>query len=60
MTTERLVAELKTVKPGLILLAVSTQAAPYQDLLDSKYRLMYRDNADYLYAHRSIDNKAKY
>ena len=60
MTNARLVTELEQTKPGLILLSNSSRELPYQDLIDQEYRLVYQDNANSLYAHRSIANKAKY
>lgn len=60
MTNARLVEELKSTKPGLMLLANGTHELPFQDLLNQEYRLVYEDAANRLYAHQSISRKAKY
>jgi hypothetical protein len=60
MTNARLVEELKSTRPGLMLLANDTRELPFQELLDKEYRLVYQDNANRLYAHESISRKAKY
>ncbi len=60
ITTAQLVAELDSVKPGLMLLANDTRELPYQELLNREYQLVYQDGANRLYAHRSIARKAKY
>jgi hypothetical protein len=60
MTNARLVEELKSTRPGLMLLANDTRELPFQELLDKEYRLVYQDDANRLYAHESISRKAKY
>ena len=60
LTTAQLVAELESVKPGLMLLANDTRELAYQELLNREYQLVYQDGANRLYAHRSIARKAKY
>jgi hypothetical protein len=54
MTNSRLVAELETLKPGLVLLGRTSQQVPYQELLDRQYSLVYQDGGNRLYAHKSI------
>jgi hypothetical protein len=54
MTNERLVRELAVSQPGLILLSRTTQAVPFQQLLDSAYRIVYYDPSHRLYAHKLI------
>jgi hypothetical protein len=53
----RLVAELETLKPGLIFLGKDSTAVPYEELLTREYRLVYQDGANRLYAHQSISKK---
>jgi hypothetical protein len=55
---QRLLDELSVVKPGLILLGNTGLEVPYQSLLNSEYKLVYRDEKELLYAHRSIANSA--
>jgi hypothetical protein len=50
--------EVRKFKPGLIALRNDTRELPFQDLLDTEYRLVYHDAENRLYAHRSIANKA--
>lgn len=57
MTNARLIAELQTAKPGLILISNSGLEVPYQSLLNREYRLVYRDAANRLYAHETIARK---
>lgn len=60
MSNARLIEELESTKPGLMLLANDTRELPFQRLLDTEYRLVYEDSANRLYAHRSIVKKARY
>lgn len=57
MTTARLVSEVESVKPGLILLSNDASEHPFQGLLNREYRLVYQDASSLLYAHRSISRK---
>lgn len=57
MTTARLVSEVESVKPGLILLSNDATEHPFQGLLNREYRLVYQDASGLLYAHRSISRK---
>jgi hypothetical protein len=49
--------EVRKFKPGVIALRNDTRELPFQDLLDTEYRLVYHDAENRLYAHRSIANK---
>jgi len=60
ISTAQVVAELESIKPGLIFLANDTRELAYQGLLNREYQLVYQDSANRLYAHRSIVRKAKY
>ncbi|MGA2866764.1 MAG: hypothetical protein ABSF95_20005 [Verrucomicrobiota bacterium] len=60
LTTARLVAELESVKPGLMLLANDSREVPFQALLNREYQLVYQEEAIRLYAHRGIAKKARY
>jgi hypothetical protein len=57
MTNERLVAELESVKPGIMLLANDSKELPYQDLLIREYQVVYTDDANRLLALKSIARK---
>jgi hypothetical protein len=57
MTNARLAAEMDTFKPGLVLLKNDTRQMPFQDLLNSEYRLVYEDPDLRLYAHKTISMK---
>jgi hypothetical protein len=50
--------EVRKFKPGVIALRNDTRELPFQDLLDTEYRLVYHDAENRLYAHRGIANKA--
>jgi hypothetical protein len=54
LSNAQIAAEIAAIKPGLILLANDTREVPFQDSLDSEYRLVYQDNTDRLYALKSI------
>jgi hypothetical protein len=54
LSNAQIASEIATIKPGLILLANDTREVPFQDSLDSEYRLVYQDNTDRLYALKSI------
>jgi len=57
MTNAGIRDEVQKFKPGLIALRNDTRETPFQDLLNSEYRLVYQDSDNRLYAHRSIANK---
>ena len=54
MTNARLAEELKSIKPELILLRNDTQPRPFHDLIYSEYQLIYMDDNNLLYVHKSI------
>jgi hypothetical protein len=54
LSNAQIASEMAAIKPGLILLANDTREVPFQDSLDSEYRLVYQDNTDRLYALKSI------
>lgn len=59
LTNARLTEELRSVKPGILLLKNSTQEQPFSDLITAEYRLVYYD-ADYrLYGHKAVLEQAK-
>jgi hypothetical protein len=58
MTNARLVEELTAYKPELIVRNNDGREVPFQDLLQTEYRLVYEDGADRLYAHRTVVRKA--
>jgi hypothetical protein len=60
MTNAKIAAELQDLKPGLILLKNDTRVLPFQDLIESEYRLVYFDASHRLYAHKSIAKKPSY
>ena len=58
LTNERIAAELRAVKPGLMLLASDTRELHYQDLLEAEYRLVYEDGDHRLYALKTVIDRA--
>jgi hypothetical protein len=58
MTNERMLAELVAARPGIILLAATTQETPYYSLLNGEYRLIYEDDTVRLYALKSVIQQA--
>jgi 4-amino-4-deoxy-L-arabinose transferase-like glycosyltransferase len=58
MTNAKIAAELAAVKPGLILIPNQTFELPYQDLLQTEYRMVYQDNEHQLYALKSVIKQA--
>jgi hypothetical protein len=50
MTNKRIAAELSRFKPEIILLRNDTREVPFQDLLDTEYRMIYQDDRQRLYA----------
>jgi len=57
LTNAGLIAELETLRPGLILLGKASQEVPYENLLNREYKLVYQDGDNRLYAHQSIAKK---
>jgi hypothetical protein len=57
MTNARIRNEVQKYKPGLVVLRNDSRETPFQDLLNSEYRLVYQDPDNRLYAHKSIANK---
>jgi hypothetical protein len=43
MTNRRLVTELEATRPGLMVLANSSQELPYSEFLRREYRMTYED-----------------
>jgi hypothetical protein len=60
MTNQRLAAELKAAKPGIILLANDSRTVPYQDLLSREYQLVYVDPSNRLLVHKSIAKQGQH
>ncbi len=58
MTHARLAAEMSRFKPEIILLGNDTREVPFQELLDSGYRLIYQDERQRLYADKAIIKRA--
>jgi hypothetical protein len=50
---------MRKFKPGVILLANDTRVAPFKELMDSEYRLVYEDTDWRLYALKTVIKKAK-
>jgi hypothetical protein len=59
MTNERLLAELESAKPGLMVLASTTKETPYHTLLQGEYRLVYEDADVRLYALKSVIDQSR-
>jgi hypothetical protein len=57
MTPAKLRAEMEQTKPGLILLNNDTQELPFQDLVDSEYRMCYQDARHRLFVLKAISRK---
>jgi hypothetical protein len=60
ITNERIDAELRAVKPGLILTGASARVLPFHDLLQEEYRLIYEDPELRLYALKKLIDQAGY
>jgi hypothetical protein len=60
MSNARLAAELEDIKPEVILVRNSGSAVPFQELLDTTYRVVYQDADHRLYATRSVAKAAGY
>jgi hypothetical protein len=43
ITNERIAAEIRAFKPGLILLVNDTRVVPFKDLIETEYQLVYLD-----------------
>jgi hypothetical protein len=56
ITDERIVADLEDSKPGVILLVNNGRPKPYHALIESEYRIIYKDANHLLYIHKSIVN----
>ena len=59
MTNARLTQELTEIRPDLILLRNDTRELPFQELLDTDYRLVYEDADHRLYAPVAVIQKVK-
>ena len=59
MNNERLVAELESAKPGIILWANDSREVPFQELLRREYQVVYFDDANRLFVHKSIVKKVR-
>ena len=57
MTPAKLRAEMQQTKPGLILLNNDTQELPFQDLIDTEYRMCYQDARHRLFVLKSISRR---
>ena len=57
MTPAKLRSEMEQTKPGLILLNNDTQELPFQDLIDTEYRMCYQDTRHRLFVLKSISMK---
>ena len=58
MTNERLSAEMRSIKPGILLLANDPSPPPFQNLISSDYRLVYEDAHHRLFALRPLAKSA--
>lgn len=59
LTNARLVEELQSVQPGLLLLNNDTRELPFNELIKTQYRLIYEDSTHRLYAHKNVLVQAK-
>ena len=57
MTPAKLRSEMEQTKPGLVLLNNDTQELPFQDLIDTEYRMCYQDTRHRLFVLKSISMK---
>jgi hypothetical protein len=57
LTLTAVADEVRKFKPGLIALRNDSRPLPFQDLMNSEYRLVYQDPGNRLYAHKTIANK---
>lgn len=58
MTNARIAAEMSQYKPEIILLRNDTREVPFQNLLDTEYRVIYQDDRQRLYAERTTIKRA--
>ena len=58
LTNTRLVEELRSVQPGVILLKNDTQERPFQAWMQTEYRLVYEDARHRLYARKALIDQA--
>ncbi len=58
-TNARIAEELRRFKPGLILLRNNSHETPFNDWLNSEYRLVYLDGQHRLYARPSVIQQAR-
>ena len=59
MTNARIAEELRRFKPSVILLRNDAREAPFNDWLNSEYRLVYLDGEHQLYARPSVIQQAR-
>jgi hypothetical protein len=57
ITSDGVASEVGKYKPGLIALRNDSRPLPFQDLMNTEYRLVYQDPANRLYAHKTIADK---
>jgi len=57
MTPAKLRAEMEKIKPGLVLLGNDTAELPFQELMDTEYRMCYQDTKYRLFVLRAIARK---
>jgi len=57
ITVAAIADDVRKYKPELIALRNDTRELPFQELLNTEYRLVYQDAENRLYAHRSIANQ---
>jgi hypothetical protein len=58
MTSARIAAEMSRFKPEVILLRNATREVPFQELLQTNYRMIYQDDKLRLYADRATIKRA--
>jgi hypothetical protein len=57
MSDARIGAELRSMRPGLVLLRTDSAARVFRELLVREYQLVYQGGGCRLYVHRSIAGK---
>jgi len=60
MTNARIAAEMREVKPELILLRTDRGETPFGDLITAEYRPIYEDASHRLYVKKSLAKRAGY
>jgi len=60
MTNTRVAEEMWAIKPEAILLRNDMRAAPFQNLIDAEYRVVYQDATHRLYTKKSLAKQAGY